>query len=72
LILLLFKICIDFELLFSRKRKWDLDDQGKKAPPSSTTAKSIKVEDSSDVSESKVSPDSPKSELIDPNLAAGQ
>jgi len=59
----------------TRKRKWDLDDQGKKAPPSSTTAptpKSIKVEASSDVSESKVSSTSPNSELTDPNLAAGR
>ncbi|CAG8513455.1 7065_t:CDS:10 [Rhizophagus irregularis] len=59
----------------TRKRKWDLDDQGKKAPPSSTTAptsKSIKVEAISDpdVSESKVSSNTPNSETNDPNRAA--
>lgn len=59
----------------TRKRKWDLDDQGKKAPPSSTTAptsKSIKVEVISDpdVPESKVSPNTPNSETNDPNRAA--
>ncbi|CAJ0844126.1 5691_t:CDS:10 [Entrophospora sp. SA101] len=62
----------------TRKRKWDLDDQGKEAPPSSSTTtsaptpKSIKIETSSDASGSTApSPThSNTSESVDPNIAA--
>ncbi|CAG8800236.1 8935_t:CDS:2, partial [Racocetra persica] len=54
-----------------RKRKWDLDDQGKEAPPVSTASKSAKVDPSSDASESSApSPTPSNSESIDPNVAA--
>ncbi|CAG8651344.1 8956_t:CDS:10 [Dentiscutata erythropus] len=55
----------------TRKRKWDLDDQGKEAPPVSTTSKSAKVDPSSDASESSApSPTPSSSDSIDPNIAA--
>ncbi|CAI2176010.1 13451_t:CDS:10 [Funneliformis geosporum] len=59
----------------TRKRKWDLDDQGKKAPPTTApTPKSIKIEDISDASECKApsmtTSNSQISETVDPNLAA--
>ncbi|CAG8512473.1 13763_t:CDS:10 [Acaulospora morrowiae] len=55
----------------TRKRKWDLDDQGKEAPPSSAIAKSIKVESTSDASESSApSPTPSNSDSVDPNIAA--
>ncbi|CAG8651562.1 11623_t:CDS:2, partial [Racocetra fulgida] len=55
-----------------RKRKWDLDDQGKEAPPVSTASKSAKVDPSSDASESSApSPTPSNSDSIDPNVAAG-
>ncbi|CAG8542987.1 7762_t:CDS:10 [Funneliformis mosseae] len=60
----------------TRKRKWDLDDQGKKAPPATApTPKSITTEATSDESEYKAplmttTSNSQISETFDPNLAA--
>ncbi|CAG8495007.1 13170_t:CDS:10 [Funneliformis caledonium] len=60
----------------TRKRKWDLDDQGKKAPPATApTPKSITIEATSDESEYKAplmttTSNSQISETFDPNLAA--
>ncbi|CAG8449036.1 6246_t:CDS:10 [Ambispora gerdemannii] len=60
----------------NRKRKWDLDDQGKEAPPSKTdtsppVSKQAKLEKSSDVTGSGgVSPTPSNSDSVDPNIAA--
>jgi len=65
-----FILISSYNCYFSRKRKWDLDDQGKKAPPSTAapTPKSIKAGASSDESDSKDTSTTPNP---DPNLAAG-
>ncbi|CAG8628546.1 5149_t:CDS:2, partial [Ambispora leptoticha] len=60
----------------NRKRKWDLDDQGKEAPPSKTdnsppVSKHAKLEKGSEaIGSGGISPTPSNSDSVDPNIAA--